>query len=347
MNIESILIQDTNGDLAKDIVKNNLDKPALSAWFSDVENTNKKVLNFSANNVRYDSIPNIQGSTYMTFLTYNGTSGYTDKLFATIVASDEGIFDRYSVPVLVYNPMEFGTEVDLEVFDDIVIDIKMYNGTIDVLNYADSRMGEGPLTKGDRGYIVKSRRSFPTKVDRLPNIDGNRLFLDGWYTYTQVIFRDLNNGDEVVENNFYTSKGKIFKATKYGVFFDGEVYDGVTTGAGGNALIEGALSIISKATYEEILFSLNETADLSPQSNSVFLHSQVLITEELRYTILQEIIDIACKDKCGCDFMDWQSLQLKRIAAAVMFENGMFEKAQIILESARAMCLGGNELIGC
>jgi len=348
MNIDSILVQDTNGDLAKDILKNNLDKEALSVWFTDVDKSLKKIVNFSVNNVRYDSIPNIQGGTYMTFLTYNGTAGYKDKLFSTVVASDEGVFFRNEPPVLRYDPAHLFDVTSFEDFTDIVLDIKMYNGSIDVLNYADTRMGEGPLVKGDRGYIVKSRRSFPTKVDTIPNVEGKRLFLDGWYSYTQVIFKDLENGDPVVANNFYSFRGRVYKASEYGVFYEGEDVNGLVVQLDTGERAEASLVAVGELTYEEILFSLNETADLSPQANSVFLHSQVLITEELRLAILQEVVDIACKDKIGCDFMDWQKLQLKRIAAYVMFENGMYEKAQIILESARSMCLGNNiNSIGC
>ena len=347
MNIESILVQDTNGDLANDILKNDLDKEALSAWFTNIEGTDKKTINFSANNVRYDSIPNINGSTYVTFLTYNGSSGYKDKIFSTIVATDEGIFESGNVPILRYSPVEFDNISAMEHLDDVVVDIKMYNGTIDVLNYADARMGYGPLTKGSNGYIVKSRRSFPTKIDVLPNIRGKRVYMDGWYTYTQVIFRDIVDGDDIVEGNYYSKEGKIYKASAYGRYYMDNDYSGVVIRTSDGIPVDDGLVRASTFTYEDILFSLNETADISPQGNSVFLHSQVLITEELRYAILQEIIDVACKEKIGCDFMEWQKLQLKRISASIMFENGMFEKAQIILESAREACMGGGFNLNC
>lgn len=347
MNIESILVQDTNGELAEDVLKINLDKEALSVWLTDIENTNKKVLNFSVNNVRYDTIPNIQGATYATYLTYNGSSGYRDKMFSTVVATDEGIFDRNNVPVLRYDPNELDTPTDLELLDDIVIDIKMYNGTIDLLNYADSRMGYGPLTKGSQGYIVKSRRAFPTKVDIMPNVRGTKLYMDGWYSLTQVIFRDLVDGDDVVQDNYYSKEGKIYKAAAYGRYFVDNDDNGVVIRSDNQEILDDGLVRISDISYEDILFSLNETSGISPQANSVFLHSQVLITEELRYAILQEVIDVACKEKIGCDFMDWQKLQLKRVAASVLFDNGMFEKAQIVMESARAMCLGSNFTLIC
>jgi len=346
MNTESILVQDTNGDLANDILKNDPDKEALSVWFTKFPNTDKAVINFSANNVRYDSIPNISAATYLTKLTYNGSAGYQNKIFSSVVAEDTGIFDKNNVPVLTFDPSNVIDIPEIPVLEDVVLDIKMYNGTIDLLNYADSRMGYGPLSKGSNQYIVKSRRSFPTQVDTLPNVCGKKIYVDGWYTYTQIIFKDLIEGSEIMDGNYYGRDGIIYKASCYGKYYITSSGEGYVVDSGGNT-IENCMTVVSQVDYEEMLFSLNETADMSPQSNSVFLHSQVLITEELRVAILQEIVDITCKGKSGCDFMDWQKLNLKQLSAGIMFENGMFEKAQIILESAREMCHGLGFNLNC
>lgn len=346
MTVDSILVQDTHGELAEEIVKNDIDKQSLSVWFSTLPDTDKKVVNFAANNVRYDSIPNISKSTYLTKLTYNGSSGYQNKIFSAVVAEDSGVFDKNNIPILTYDPSDAVSLEDVPVLDDVVIDIKMYNGTIDVLNYADSRMGYGPLTKGSSSYTVKSTRSFPTTIDTMPNISGKVIYLDGWYTYTQIVFKDIQEGDEIIKGNFYGKEGIIFKADYYGVLHidsSGKKY--IITPVGETK--EDGFVEQSSINYEELLFSLPETSSISPQSNSVFLHSQVLITEELKVAILQEILDVSCKGKTGCDFMDWQKLNLKQLAASIMFENGMFEKSQVILESVRKMCRGLEFNLNC
>ena len=99
---------------------------------------------------------------------------------------------------------------------------------------------------------------------------------------------------------------------------------------------------VENVDYEELLFSLNETSGISAQANSIYLHSQILITDELRNSITKEIVHSAWEDKNGCDFADWQKLMLKRISASIMFENELYENAQTILESARISCSSGE-----
>ena len=360
MESKNLLIQDTNGELAADNLKLDGTKESTVAFFDITKknNVSKKLvtLNVLPGNVNFTALPSAENLTYAAILTYNGTAGYKNKIFSTIVASDTGIFDFTKVPVLKYNPQgDVGDGTYLyEKFDDIVIDIKMYNGTVDVLNYADSRMGEGPLTKGSRGYIVKSRRSFPTKIHKLPQVEGKNVHLDGWYSYTFILYRDVNVGTKLYRDMIYAYKGKLFSVDReYIVSFIDSDNDVIRVmpnlGEGGlgvaNDLFDGVTSsidIIKSADYEKMLFDLNENSDLSPQSNSIFLHSQLLVTEELSNAIVSEVMDIACNGKIGCDFLQWQRLNTKKVAAEVMFQNGMFEKAQIILESVRAACNCGG-----
>ena len=341
MEINNILIQDTNGDLAEDLFKNHPDEDALSAWFEVVGK--EKVLKLSTNNIRYESVPNINGSTYKTFLTYNGTLDLNNRLFSMVVAEDNGIFRTDDVPVLEYNPrnaVAFSSIPPAEL-DNVVIDIKMYNGTVSIITYEG-----GQLSNGTNGpYRVKSERHFPTKITKLPNEECNRVYLDGWYSYTQIIFRDIQDGDRVVAGNFYGRDGFVFKASNDGRVYkqtDGDIYIVLD----GHSLAD-SVKQVENSDYKELLFSLEETTGISPESNHVYLHSQVLILDEVRNAMLAEIISISCKDKIGCDFMDWQKLSLKRTSAYVMFENGLFEKAQVIIESSRSMCTNTNFSSNC
>ena len=327
-DIKNILIDDTHGDLEKDLFKNHPQKTSLSGWFDIVEG--KQVLHLSANNIRYDSIPGVNNVTYKTFLTYNGTSGYAKKVFSALIAEDKGKFDTHNVPVLKYDPNKVIDITDIDELDDVVIDIKMYNGTVDVISYHD-----GILRNGEKVYKAKSVIAYPTTIKKLPNISNDTVFLDGWYSFTQILFRNLVTGGAVIEGSFYAAPGDfIFKANASGLLgWDSaqELY--TIKKADGSIVAQEA-----NENYKEILFSLNESTGTSAQANNIYLHSQVLVTEELRDAITQEIVQASCKDANGCDFADWQKLVLKRISASIMFENELYENAQIIMESARDLC---------
>jgi len=342
-DIKSVLVADTNGGLSEEIIKIHIDNPALTAWLTSGEDVDKKrILKLSPANVRFDSIPNINGSTYKTFLAYNGTLGYSNKVFSTVVSENSGVFNPSAPPVLEYNP---NTVVmpDIEELEDVVLDIKMYDGTIDVLEYS-----EGILSQGEKSYFVKARRSYPTQVTSLPNTSGKKVHMDGWYSYTTIVFRNITMGEAVVEGTFYGFEGFIFKASDSGhIFQDGETGNLLILKEGDTILTNGILQV-ANSDYEELLFSLNETAGLSAQGNSVYLHSQVLVMDEIRDAITSEAVNAAFEDSTDyVDFQNWQKLTLKRVAASVMFENELFENAQILLESARTFCTRGKYKFNC
>jgi len=341
MEIQSVLISDTNGSIATDLFKINVDNPAISSWLSD-DVAEKRTLNVALNNVRLDSIPNITNSTYKTFLAYNGSLGYSNKVFSTVVLESSGIFDPLNAPAISYNPSEVSMPA-AEDLDDTVIDIKMYNGTVDILKYS-----EGILNTGEKSYFVKSVRAFPTVITGLPNVSGNKVFMDGWYSYTTIIFRNLSVGSMVIKDNFYGVEGFIFKASDNGqMFIDTVTEDVFILKDEHNTVAEGIIQTANE-DYEQLLFSLNETTGTSSQANNVFIHSQLMVTDQIRDAITAEAVEAAFMDQGDfIDFQNWQKLTLKRMAAAIMFENGLFENAQIILESARSFCNSGKFNTNC
>lgn len=334
MEVKNILIDDTNGILSGELFKSSVDNTSLSAWFSTED---ERTLKLSANNLRYDSIPDINGSTYLTFLSYNGTLGYSNKVFSTVVSKDSGVFNPSSPPVMEYNPGSVSSPM-AEDLDDVVLDIKMYNGTIDVLQYR-----EGYLDNGDKTYAVKAVHSYPTAITNLPNIYGGKVALDGWYSYTQIVFRNTEIGDILIKDSFYGYEGFIFKASANGTMY--KDVDGNIRSLQASGEVESSPIQTENTNYEEILFSLNEAEGIGAEGRYVYLHSQILVTEEIRDAIVAEVIAASVKNCSGCDFADWQKLTMKRASAAVYFENGLFEQAQIIIESSRAMCT--NLMGGC
>lgn len=335
MDVKNIIIDDTNGDLAKDLFKNHDQQSALSVWFA--EDSDKRVLNLSTNNIKFDSIPNLQNSTFITYLAYNGTLGYTNKVFSTVVAQNSGLFNVNEPSVLVYNPDGLISADTQEELDERVMDIKMYNGQIDVLEYS-----EGILKDGQTTYKTKTTRSYPSTISSLPNVSKDTVFLDGWYSYTNIIFRQLEIGSLVSKDTFYGVDGFIFKASDSGYFYSNDETGQYYILPEGETLISNGIVQVENIDYEEMLFGLNETSGTSAQANNIYLHSQVLITDELRNAITREIVHSAWEDKNGCDFADWQKLMLTRLSASIMFENELYENAQIILESSRTMCSSGD-----
>lgn len=337
MDVNSIKVKDTDGALANESFKNQPDIPAASVWFAPSGN-NVRSLMVSPNNIKYTAVPNIQGATYISFLAYNGTLGYSDKLFSTVVVQDQGIFNVADVPALTYNPNTTIIPPDQESLDDRVLDIKMYNGVVDIITYTD-----GILKDGEKYYQAKAIQSYPTVVTELPQVAGKRVFMDGWYTYTNILFRNIAITDMLVEGQFYGYEGFIFKASISGemdVNAEGQV-----------VIVVNGIDHVqeSNTDYKELLFSLDST-DGGPnaQSGNEFLNSQILVTDEIRDAIILETVDASLERCCGpMQYRDWMKLTMKQTAAAVMFDNGLFENAQIILESARPACSITNYNTSC
>jgi hypothetical protein len=130
MDIPSVLISDTNGSLASDLFKIHVDNPTISASLTD-EVSKSRMLTVALDNVRLDSVPNIHNSTYKIFLAYNGTLGYSNKVFTTVVKEIKGTFDSSNIPVLSFDP-GMVSRPSREMLDEVVIDIKMFNGSVDV-----------------------------------------------------------------------------------------------------------------------------------------------------------------------------------------------------------------------
>jgi hypothetical protein len=138
MDIPSVLISDTNGSLASDLFKIHVDNPTISASLTD-EVSKSRMLTVALDNVRLDSVPNIHNSTYKIFLAYNGTPL---QVFTTVVKEIKGTFDSSNIPVLSFDP-GMVSRPSREMLDEVVIDIKMFNGSVDVLRYAQGELHNG------------------------------------------------------------------------------------------------------------------------------------------------------------------------------------------------------------
>jgi hypothetical protein len=89
------------------------------------------------------------------------------------------------------------------------------------------------------------------------------------------------------------------------------------------------------------LFQLNETTGTGAHGNNVFIHSQLLVTDQIRAIVH------AFAEPTDCRFSKLAETYFKRMAASVMFQNRLFENAQIIMESAREICSPGKYNSNC
>jgi hypothetical protein len=64
-------------------------------------------------------------------------------------------------------------------------DIKMFNGSVDVLRYAQGRVAE------KKTYYVKESRAYPTQITGMPNMVGDKVIMDKWYSYSSIFFRNI------------------------------------------------------------------------------------------------------------------------------------------------------------
>jgi hypothetical protein len=182
----------------------------------------------------------------------------------------------------------------------------------------------------------------------MPNMVGDKVIMDGWYSYTAIIFRNIAEGATVVKDTFYALNEFIFKASDNGqLYIDAATNNKVILRPGDNTTAQAAVQQKNE-DYTQLLFQLNETTGTGAHGNNVFIHSQLLVTDQIRDAITAEAVSAAFAEPTDyVDFQNWQKLTLKRMAASVMFQNGLFENAQIIMESAREICSPGKYNSNC
>jgi len=334
MDIKSIEIKDTNGSLKEVLWKNTPQYPSVEAYLEMDKKTNKQVVNILPGNVNFVTAGgNINnGLTYQAFLTYNGTLATKNKLFKKILVDDRGVFYRDNIPVMQYSP-DGVAAIKKEDLGDSIIDlsIKMYSGVVDVLEYR-----EGDLTRGEKKYNLRAVHNYPMVITEDVNSEKDVVFLDGWYTYTFIIFRDIKLNDTIVKKDWYYSyKGMTFKASADGIVEDinGSLYVYKT----GTAPEDGEPQK-EYMDYMDLRAQLESRDGVGDNYNHSYVETQLLITDEVRDAITDEIMCSICKNDTGCAFADWQVLTLKRQAAAIMFWNELYRNAQTIIESTRKMC---------
>ena len=371
MDIKEILVEDTGGQLTEDLFKINQNEGVAKVWYNNKES--KSPLLATVNNIRFSSIPGVEGSTYKMFLTYNGSAGRIGKVYSTVVAETQGIFNSTQVPVLEFSSGEFYDSYvnSTENHEEVVFDLGQFR-KCEVLQY-DKTCCDGSTSR------TMYTREYSVPLETFPNATKTTVYTDGWYTLTFIILRDLENGGRVNKGLYYGFNGFIFRASDDGIFAGQEftncggnspVYDKTDqdcTGCGdcenqegdvempnSNAaiIVDGTGDIVPQTyndNYLDILFDLNNSAGKGAHAGTVYAQAQILVSIDLLAGMINEVSRFS-DDHCGggCDFADWQMLMLKGISARVMFQNGAYSKAQTLIEGTRELCgCNGNNGINC
>lgn len=343
MDIKSIEIKDTNGSLAENMWKTTVNEPSVSAYFTESDNR-KRVLNILPGNVNFITTggDNDKGLSYKIYLMYNGTLSTKDKLYKTSLSESSGVLNRNTPPVTTYSP-DGMPKLSLEEMQEEVIqlNIKMHTGVVDVLEYQ-----EGAITRGNKTYNVKAIHNYPMIITEMPNIEKNVVFMDGWYTYTFVMFRDVvSRYTLVIKGDYYAYEGTVFKASRSGIV--------AVTDEGDIFIVDSNLSFNATdnfkgldaselqgdgGDYMDFRLQMDQRDGVGDNYNHSYVESQLLVTDELRDAITREIMCSAASDDTGCDFANWQRLTLKRQAAVIMFWNELYRNAQTLIESSRKLC---------
>jgi len=341
MNIPLAYPVDSHGVLIKDIFKLDPEESVVDTRVEYIEGFDivtyipKLVLSYS--NIDYVSLPGLipDNSTYMYVLAYNGTLGRSSGLYSQVVLTEEGVLDVTSPPVFTYEPNNLQYSVNTKP-SDVILDINFYTAEANILQFKGVPVG------GNNGpWESVYKYSYPFDMTLTPASVNKKTYFDGWYTSTFVVFRDVGNGSQAIENEIYSYEGFVGKAVATGRF---EI-----TSGGDLVLVDTDQNIIEEPlatiTYEEFILASNNFTDINSSGGGLLANTQVMVSDELNNAIIAELksisLDPACDDVCTIG--DWQKLQQKRLGSHIYFREGDFRKAQIIMESARRFCATTNK----
>ncbi|MCK5788260.1 MAG: hypothetical protein KAH32_04650 [Chlamydiia bacterium] len=322
MNIPLVCVKDTHGALAYDILKHDIEDQSIKAEDKEGE------LYITYKNINYLSIPGVDPRelTYKFYLTYNGTNG-RNSLYTTLLMEKESILDISSPPIFIYSPEGFSKKY-VETPEELEnLDITYYTNEANILQFK-------PVVShcdGSTTLTVMSH-NYPHSIKYPPNISNQRINYDGWYTATYAVFKNLVKDDYVTKGALYSNAGIVGKAKDFGEVF---IEDGI-------AYFTEDEEALEEITYEEFILAANNLTGIESNSSGHIVNSQILVTKDINTNIIESLTNInsSYTDDCDtlCEIADWQKLQQKRIASCILFKEGAYKKAQVIMESARKSC---------
>jgi hypothetical protein len=82
-------------------------------------------------------------------------------------------------------------------------------------------------------------------------------------------------------------------------------------------------AVQNEELHHQLLFQLNETTGTRDHGNNVFIHLQLLVTDQIRDAITAEAVSAAFAEPTDyVDFQNWQKLTLKEWPHQLCFRTG-------------------------
>ncbi len=283
------------------------------------------------------------------FLTYNGKSCATGHLLETVVMESNDEDDVNQIPGYNnsnewgYIPREFTYPSEI---------LSLTNPADYANSPYDYREGftvvkqfltaQANISPGTPAYTAFYRA--PHLTSFIPaNVEGNRIYTDGWYTSYTCVIRKWASVDPATNGS---AQGDIIYHTPQKKFYIN------ITGAGGSLVVDPSNNLLmmpdttnwrEDPTFEEWQTLMRNNIGSTMVDDPIyFVETQHLVTAELNNAILQEL-----KKQCACcdkpqfgmsDLKTYIKLIQKRLGAWVQFNAELFHEASCILETARPLC---------
>jgi len=345
MDIRTVETLVTNGALATQGVA--LD-PSVEVISLVYDNADASLTLVDENiNYNYAQFANESDTWYKkVFLTYNGGGCSTNQVLETVVMESNPAFDPFQRPGYAnsneweFHPREWSLPVGLrEMTDPNDYTTYPYDVREGFTVVKQFLTGQGNISPGDPAYTAFYRA--PHLISFLPaNVEGNRVYTDGWYTSYLAVVPSYENYQDTI------AQGQIFYSTT-----QSEFYINLT----GETLIVDINNPDAHLPWNDTTnwqaapnfvqwkdFMRDHIGAGLPNEKIYFVESQHLVTADLVIAIRKELFNA-----CGCcddkDFgaskiATYMRLTQKRMGAFVKFNDELYHEAQCIIESARKLC---------
>jgi len=285
------------------------------------------------------------------FLTYNGKNCSNGQLVETVVMESSSEDDINQIPGFnnsnewAYTPSTLTYPSEIKEMTDISeFATSPYDYSQGFTVVKQFLTAEANASIGDPMYKAFYRAPHLTSFIP-PNVEGNKVYTDGWYTSYVCAVRTWTSADPVVNGS---SKGDI-------VFYGAnkKFYLNIT-GVGGTLITDpdDSNAMIPDTTNWQVdpnfadwqSLMMDNTGDAMVDDPIYFIETQHLVTVELNKAILKELKAQcnACTSnttKFGVSAIaNYMKLMQKRLGAWVQFNADLYHEASNILESSRKLC---------
>jgi len=344
MDIRTVETVGTSGSLNDTVFR--ID-PTLETTSLDWDNTTG-TLSLVDYNVNYNILPHQIGTDMVkkTFLTYNG-GACSGQLLETLLVTSSDDSDINQIPGYnnsnewSYTPASFQYPAYIQNIS--TIGAYLLNNAYPAPGYTILKQF---LSVG--GSLVPATTQFaalyqaPAVYSVKPaNLDGGKLFKDGWYTSYVAAVKTWNYVNPVITGS---SVGDI-------VFYEAlnKFYINLTGNGGTLTVVPGGIDYpdvtnwrVDPSFDEWKTLMRNNTGVIGVNDPIYFIESQHLVTVDVNMAIRKELIKncVCCdKPKYGMSEIDlYMKLVQKRLGAWIQFNSGMYHDAACILASVRDVC---------